>query len=162
MISKNLQHTLLVLNNKLKNSKIKYRIVGSTSLILQGIDIPANDIDILTDQLGAEKITKLLKEYQISELKFSRTEKFASYKADFEINNIKIEVMGDLEVNVDGKWIKRVLEEKNKILTKIDVNGKKIVIPITTLESHLSAYKSLNRNKDIDKIKKIEERLKTT
>jgi hypothetical protein len=43
-----------IVYNKLKDHKINFMIVGSTSLILQGIDVKANDIDIITDKKGAE------------------------------------------------------------------------------------------------------------
>jgi hypothetical protein len=60
----------------LEGKKIKWAIVGSTSLALKGIEIEPKDIDILTTKEGAYKISSLLKEYEAKPVKFGRTRIF--------------------------------------------------------------------------------------
>jgi D-hexose-6-phosphate mutarotase len=68
---------------------------GSLSLALQGIDVEPHDIDLLTDRQGAYRINAMLKKYEKKRVGYSETEKLSSYFGVFEIQGVKVEVMGD-------------------------------------------------------------------
>jgi len=159
MINKNLAKAIIIIYEKLKNERFFWRIAGSTSLFLQGIKVKPKDMDIITDKAGAIKIQELLKDFQKSKLEFSRTDKFASYKADFKIKGIDVEVMGDLEAKIEGKWIKRRIKYSIQ-QTKIRLNNRNLTLPLTRLSYHLKSYKGLKREKDKQKIELIKQALR--
>jgi hypothetical protein len=141
MISNKLLIALKTIQKKIKNEKIKWALIGSTNLALQGIKIKPKDIDILTDKKGAFEINKLLKEYEVKPVRFSNSKLFGpQYFGEFKIRGIKVEVMGKLK--------------KKKLVTKIvKING--IGLPVVSLKEELKAYEVLKREKDFNKIKKI-------
>lgn len=60
MINQKIIEALKIINQKLKNRRIKWVLVGSVSLALQGVKISPKDIDILTNKKDVFKINKLL------------------------------------------------------------------------------------------------------
>jgi hypothetical protein len=81
-------------------------LIGSTSLFLQGYPVEPNDIDILCPTTETIKIEHLLKDYQLKlDANISR-DKFRSVFSNYVIDDVKIEVMGDLEINTPSGWIK--------------------------------------------------------
>ena len=147
MISKKLLIVLKIIHEKLKDKKLDWALIGSTNLALQGIKIKPKDIDILTDKKSAFEINKLLKEYEIEPVRLSNSKLFGpQYFGEFKIEDIKIEVIGKLK--------------KERLLTKIiKIDGMNL--PAVSLEEELKAYEALGRKKDFNKIKKIEEFLKS-
>lgn len=144
MISRNIIKTLKIIDKKLKGQKIKWVLVGSTSLALQGVKIKPKDIDILTNKEGVFKINKLFKKYEVKPTKFGRSEFFESYIGEFKLKGIKVEVMGNLKEKVDKKWIplsKRLVSPK-----VIEVEG--VRIPVSPLFEQLKSYERVGRKKD--------------
>jgi predicted nucleotidyltransferase len=130
---------------------------GSLSLALQGIDVEPHDIDLLTDRQGAYRINAMLKKYEKKRVGYSETEKLSSYFGVFEIQGVKVEVMGDYRERQGTKWVSlsRILADP-KI---IEVDG--VRIPVCSLEDHLVSYRRLKRPKDAEKIRKISQRQDT-
>jgi len=64
---------------------------GSTSLNMQGVDIEVHDIDIVTDKKGAFTLANRLKEYQVKEMAFSKTDKYKSYFGKYRIDDVDID-----------------------------------------------------------------------
>jgi len=137
----------------LERKKIKWAIVGSTSLALKGIEIGPKDIDILTTKEGVYKISSLLKEYEAKPVKFSESKIFSSHFGRFLIDGIKVEVMGDLKAKVEGKWVS--LTDRLKRLKYVKVGNARI--PVPSLEDQLEVYSKLKRRKDLKEVRKIRE-----
>ena len=151
-----LQKIMNILLDRLNKSKINWCFGGSINLVLQGIDFKFTDIDITTDKEGAYEIEKLFKEYVKNPVAFSETDMFSSYHGALEINNTKIDIMGEFKVKENSIWLPIYKERlENKILIKY--NGKSAFV--TPLKDIIIAYKRLNREKDLIKIKLIEEKL---
>ena len=104
MVNKKLIDALKQIARDLSTHKIKWVLVGSLSLALQGVRIDPKDIDILTDKEGALKLNKIWEKYKIKNVEFGETDRFRSYFGKFKIKDVKIEVMGDLEEKLRGKW----------------------------------------------------------
>lgn len=155
MINQKIIEALRIIDQKLKDQKIKWVLVGSTSLALQGVKIKPKDIDILADKEGAFKLNELLKEYEIKPIKFSSSELFESYLGELKINEIKVEVMGNLKERIDNKWCSL----SKRLIPKIIKIGE-LKIPVSSLEEQLAAYEKFGRKKDSIKIQKIKETLK--
>ncbi len=145
---KNIIHHFLdvleIIFHRFKVNDIKWVLVGSTSLILQGVDIKPGDIDILTNKEGALKSNKIFKEYLIEEVKWSETELFKSYFGKFKMNNIQVEIMGNLEERQGKIWKSLSYRLKNPQFIKI--NNKNI--PISPLKDQYDYYKNSPRAKD--------------
>jgi predicted nucleotidyltransferase len=137
----------------LKGKRIRWAIVGSTTLALQGIEIKPKDIDILTTKEGAYKISSILKEYEIKPVKFRRSKIFSSHFGRFLIDGIKVEVMGGLKGKIGGKWVS--LTGRLKRLEKVKVGN--IRIPVPRLKDQLEVYSKINRKKNLERVRKIRE-----
>jgi len=160
MLKPKIIRVLRIIYQKLKNQKIKWVLVGSTSLALQDVKIKPKDIDILTDREGAFKINKLLKEYEIKPVKFGclkigGKELFESYLGKFKIKGVKVEVMGNLKEKLGRKWI--YLHKRLKSPKIIKIKGMKI--PVSPLEEQLKSYSRLGRKKDAFRVKQIKKAL---
>ncbi|MFH1774728.1 MAG: hypothetical protein ABH874_07215 [Methanobacteriota archaeon] len=156
MINQKIIKALKIINQKLKDQKIKWVLVGSTSLALQGVKIKPKDIDILTNREGAYEVNKLLKEYEIKPIKFGKSNVFQSYLGEFRVNKIKVEVMGNLKEKIGGKW--ESLSPRLKSPKIIKIEGMNL--PVSPLKEQLKSYKFRGRKKDSIRVQRIKEALK--
>lgn len=141
------------LNRRLRDSRIRWVIIGSTSLAIQGVKVSPNDIDVLTDRDGAFKIAKLLEKYQVRRLAFRRSGRFESYFAEYRIEGIKVQVAGDMRIRYRGSWTS--LLGRLKSTRKVSVGG--LMTPVSPLRAQLLSYEKLGRRDDLIKIRKIRE-----
>jgi len=156
MIENKLLTALKLLTKKLEGKNIKWIVVGSLSLALQGVKIKPKDIDILTNRKGAYRINSILKEYEVKPVKFEKSKIFSSYLGKFRIKKVKVEVMGNLKARVNGKWVSLMSRLKHPQYVKI----KNAKIPVSRLEEQLKVYAKIKRNKNPVRVRKIEEFLK--
>ena len=129
-------------------------MAGSLSLALQGVNVEPHDIDLLTDRQGAFRINAMLKKYEKKKVDYSETEKVSSFLGVFEIQGVKVEVMGDYRERQGNKWVglsKRLANPKI-----IEVDGMRI--PVSPLEDQLVSYRRSTRPKDAEKVRKISQR----
>ena len=155
MIDLKIVKALKLIESKLRGSRVRWVLAGSVSLALQGVDIRPNDIDILTDKEGAFEINRLLKDYEVKPIRFRCSRFFQSYFGEFEIEGVKVEVMGDLKELVEGEW--RSLSQRLSTSRIIEIEG--IKLPVSPLEDQLRSYQALGRRKNSSKIRKIREAL---
>jgi hypothetical protein len=87
-------------------------ITGGANRYLRGVQIYANDIDIITTEKGANEICKLINPNTEGKLFKTTSENIKSFYCTFMLKGIKVEVMGDpenkseLAWNENNKWIK--------------------------------------------------------
>ena len=155
MIDFKIVKALKLIESKLRGSGVRWVLAGSVSLALQGVDVKPNDIDILTDEKGALEINRILKDYEVKPVRFRRSKAFQSYFGEFEIEGVKVEVMGDLREFVEGEW--RSLSHRLSTPRIIEVEG--IRLPVSRLEDQLRSYRMLGRRKDSSKVRRIKEAL---
>lgn len=156
MISTGILNALRTIIEHLNNEDIRWAVMASTSLALQGVDITPNDVDILTDEHGAFKIGSLLKDYEVKPVSFGRTNLFESFYGIFNIDGTKVEVMGDLKELLSGTWVSISGRLKSPILIRLDT----LTIPVTSLHDELISYEKLGREKDKECILRIREALR--
>ena len=145
---------LQLLCKSLETSDVRWVLAGSLSLALQGVNVEPHDIDLLTDRQGAFRINAMLKKYEKKAVDYAETEKVSSFFGVFEIQGVKVEVMGDYRERQGTKWVslsKRLANPKT-----IEVDG--IRIPVSSLEDQLVSYRRLKRPKDAEKTRKILQR----
>ena len=155
MIDSKIVKVLKLIESKLRGSGIRWVLAGSASLALQGVNVSPNDIDILTDKEGAFEINRIFKDYEVKPVRFRRSRFFQSYFGEFEIEGVKVEVMGDLKELVKGEW--RSLSWRLSTSRIIEVEG--IKLPVSPLEDQLKSYQALRRKKNSSKIQRIREAL---
>ncbi|HEC65592.1 MAG TPA: hypothetical protein ENI23_09870 [bacterium] len=119
----------------------KWCLGASCSLMVHGVDIKPDDIDIVVDLNDIRQIRTDLKKYNLSEI-----DNGLFGKAKFEIFNIQIESNNVDFIGFDNK--DRVYETK-------EWEGLKI--PVNPLKNELGYYKT--RSDKRDTVIKIEERL---
>ena len=154
---KSLENRLEIIQ-KIKNridEDTKWAVIGSTGLFLQGVDVEPHDIDIITDRKGAFKIGEEFREHVKKPVEYSENGRFRSYYGKLEIKGIEVEVMGELEKKVRGRW--DGIEKLEKMIVEKDIQGN--LIPVIRLEKELEEYNKMGRTEKADKIrKKLEKR----
>lgn len=137
-----MQEALIIILEKLKG--IKFALIGSFNLSLQGVQIEPHDLDILTDDEGIAEISKIFSSKIFAENEYKETE--------FKI--------GDTEVHVVSSQKNPLRpDDLEKFIIEVDNDGLKI--PCASLESEMSFYERSGRAKDLGKVKLIEDYLKS-
>ena len=148
----NQRHTNAPLSQEMSRLNVKWVIVGSISLVLQGVSIRPKGIDILTTKRGAYASNKQLKLCETRPVRFGKLRKFQFYLGEFKVGGVKVQVMGELKVRVGGKWISRASRLKNPQI--VWLRGRRLLV--TPLRIQLESYKALSRRKSVPKIRKTE------
>lgn len=145
---------LEIILKKLKNKDINWKIMGSTNLVLQGVDIKSEDIDISTNKKGAYLIDSLFKKYVTKKVDLSiglsKNNKYKSYFGKLKINNVSVDIIGNLEYfdKKENKWI------KSKKTKPIFIEYKKCKIPLNNLKDEFEFYKKYRKDDTYKKIAK--------
>ncbi len=95
-------HVLNYLGDVLKIGE-KWIVGGSTASFLQGVNIIPRDIDILTTKKGAFEIEKKLQKYVKKSVKLEKTKKYVSYFGKLKIQDIYVEICGELYIIYRGR-----------------------------------------------------------
>ena len=141
-----LEKTILEVNRNLKNNKIKYALIGSANMLLQGMDVNPQDLDIIIQAKDLKKIQKIFsndKLLPIEKLKnFTNT---PAWEIKITLSKIDIQILGEKD---NGTYVSKLLGNK---LIEISLNG--IKIPCLTLMAEAQAYAETNRKQKSDLIK---------
>ncbi|MCC7574853.1 hypothetical protein KO361_04645 [Candidatus Woesearchaeota archaeon] len=155
MIENKLIEVLRIIVERLEQQKFKWVLVGSASLALQNVKIKPGDVDILTDGDDALKMNEIFKDFKVRDVEFKTSEIFESYFGEFNINGVKVEIMGDLKEKIDGEWTS--LKDRLKRTEYVEVDSFKV--PVSPLSEQLVSYEKLGREKDKVKVELIREAL---
>ena len=143
--------TLRFILSKIKDLELDWVLVGSTNLVVQGIDIIAKDIDIITTANDAKIFYRLFEEFGIQEVSYSSTDKYRSHFGKLMIEDVLVEIMAELEYKTAEKvWMK-----STSLRDKIEVRFGEYLVPVIPLESEVQFYKLMNRPNDSRKIDAI-------
>jgi len=144
------EETVLLLAGKLRNRCYAFR--GTVSLVLQGLDMNVDDIDILADQKTALASNRLLKEFLVKKTVFSQSDRFKSFFGQFCLNDVPVEVMGNWQIkDLKGNW-SRVYKAAPEERKEIDLQGKRVFV--TTIETEIEMFTKMGRWQALNKIKK--------
>lgn len=111
-------------------------IGGHTGLRLQGVNVKDDrEIDICTDMDGAYKLQEILEPFTEDNVSYKEMPWFRAHMGVFNVDGVRIEVMGDPEKRMDdGSWVG--LDPENIIDLELDGRQMKVF----TLESELEYY----------------------
>jgi hypothetical protein len=142
MLNPNYLKVLRKIHTHLLNTNVNWVVTGSFSFALQGIALEPNDIDLQTDEAGAYEIERRFSEFVARKVTFSSSEKIRSHFGALLIDDIKVEIMGDISKRLDARtWEEPVNLERYKRI--IVVEGMQI--PVLSLEYEYHAYLKLGR-----------------
>lgn len=141
MVEKNFLDVIKRITKQLNNRNIQWALTGSTNFALQGLPIIPNDIDIQTDKDGAYEIENIFKAYSNKSVEYSSNGLIRSHFGSLIIEEISVEIMGDLEKLVEGKWEKP--PDLNKIIEILCIED--INLPVLALAYEAEAYMKLGR-----------------
>lgn len=144
--------TLVEASEGLKLLNDDYYIIGSSAIILSGIDIGlTHDIDIFTGSQNSDILQKAWKDKLVGNPTMKDSNLFKSNFACFQFTEMQVEVQGDLNVFKDNHWIPLSINEYN-IFT---LNELKIKIPTPAEQKRILSL--FGRSKDMLRIGIIDE-----
>ncbi len=125
----------------LRGQNALWVITGSTSFALRGLPFTPNDIDLQTDAPGAYAVEQALRPFVVQPVTFSGTPQIRSHFGQLKLAGIKVEIMGDMEKWVNGRW------EPPPDLTQhrefVTVDG--LELPVLALAYEREAYEKMGR-----------------
>jgi hypothetical protein len=150
MLKKELLENLNKISKDLKTLRDDYFIIGSSGLVLAGVElILIDDLDILTSTNDAELLKILWKDYLIENPVTEDNDKFKSHFCQYYFDGIKIEIMGDLMVNFDNIWQRLFIDE----FIEVELSDFSVKIPTLTEQERI--LRIFGRKKDLEKISLI-------
>lgn len=150
MNEKELVYLLQKIKKKIKDQeKIRWYIDGSASLLISGIPVEVNDLDITTDDVGIDYFKKIFKE-AIIKTGIIKKDLLDNKKERLEILLLNIE-------NYDVEII-NYIDRSKEIFDSIKIGHIcNLDVPILPLNKMLEFYEKINK---VQKIKIIKEFLK--
>jgi hypothetical protein len=128
--------------SRLKDSQIDWALTGSLGFALHGIDVEVHDIDIQTDERGAYAIGQILAEYERVNVRLVCSERVRSHLGVFEIDGIKVEIMGALQkMGDDQAWEAPVDVNAHKCFIEVE----EMHVPVLSVEYEYQAYLKMGR-----------------
>lgn len=144
-----IESVVLMITKKLGDRQ--YAIRGTSGMILQGLDMGVDDIDVVADEKTALLFNDLFKKEVQKRVEYSESDKFKSYYGKFVINGISLEVMGQWQIRKGEDW-SEVYDASDDEINIIDVNGLKV--RVEKLEIELKTSVEMGRWSEFHKIKK--------
>lgn len=146
MNDKKLANLIKIIQTKLRDQKkIRWYVDGSASLLISGIKVEVNDLDITTDDFGINYFKKIfekfIKKYEIVE------------KDIFDNKKERLEI---LLLNIDNSEVEIInyIDRSKEIFDHIVIGSiSDLNAPILPLNKMLEFYKTINRPKKIKIIK---------
>ena len=153
MLLQNFKNVIKFIFEKIKDKNIRWAIIGSTNMVLQGIDVSPNDLDITTNPADLKIFEQEFKEYIIEPISKkpplkNRLSEF--YEMNLRIKGIKVQIIGGYDNDIYFSKVK----DSRILFVKLD----DVSIPCLSLEAEAKAYSEINRK---DKTKLIMDFLKT-
>lgn len=131
---------LKILLPKLEGEGVDFVLIGSFNLFVQGIEIEPEDIDLLADDAGIEKVS------QVFGSQTNREEPEGYKQTEFVVDGIKVHAVSNKNNPLRPAGFQRQV-------VWLEKEGLKI--PCLSLESELAFYQKVDRAKDHEKVQLI-------
>jgi len=135
----NITQVIKIIHKRLNDNQIKWALVGSTNMKLQGMETAPQDLDVVTQYKDLHKVSSLFSDYSASAVREleSLTNKPA-WEVSVTINDIEVQFIAGED---DGVYVSKLLSDQ---ITYIKLGG--VDIPCFTLEAESQAYQETNRD----------------
>lgn len=150
-MNKNFKKAIKIIHKLLNKNKIKWALIGSTNMQLQGMNVSPHDLDIVVKLKDLEKMREIFSEYNASavrELKPLTDE--PGWEVKLEIESVEVQILGERD---NSEYVSKLLANR---LTKIKIDD--IEIPCFTLEAEAQTYAETNREHKAQLIQEFLER----
>ena len=146
-------NALIIVNRILSQHTNDWMLIGTSSLYLQGFNVKPKDIDILCTAEVAALIEDLLSKYKIQNNENISRDKFRSVLSQYQVNDILVELMGDLEVSKAGVWINLLdyIDEQEEVLFN------DVIFKVPSKTDQVKIYRLFGRDKDIQTLQLLDE-----
>lgn len=142
MIPQRLVDVLQIVYSGLENRSLNWAVVGSLGLALRGASIEPQDIDIMTDKVGAYEIERIFSDSVTSPVSLKSSSMIQSHFGALSIDGVKIEIMGDFQIRLEnGTW----QEPPNLALLKETEHIGEMSVPVLPLAWEHDSYMKLGR-----------------
>lgn len=141
----NIHKALEFIAGELDKNRVNWFLGASAGLMVWGVDVVPNDVDIFVHPNDLKKLEKYFEKYVTDPLKTQGAErKYLGFK--IEVFGIQVEIIG--------------IDISDRKLKEVNFKGRKI--PVNPLEKELEFYQKRSKGKEkIELIKKRIEELKT-
>ena len=139
MLSSELVSALRIIYEALPVDEVNWAISGRASLALQGVNIEAPELDILTCEKRAYEVERRLRPFSVKHVEYVEVNSKCSYFGMLSINGVNSEIIGAPQMrSQDGEWgpPTNVLENRHFA----DYDGMRI--PVTTLDYEATALRA--------------------
>jgi hypothetical protein len=127
----------------LLESQVDWAVTGSLGMVLQGMDLPINDIDIQTDEDGAYEVERRLAQYVVVPVLYKASERMRSRLGKLNVEGIQVEIIGGIQKrSQDGEWELPVQVAQHRLWVEADG----LSIPVLSLEYEYEAYRIMGRD----------------
>lgn len=141
---------LRIIHAALLESQVDWAVTGSMGMVLQGMDLPINDIDIQTDEDGTYEVERRLAQYVIVPVLYKASERIRSRLGKLNVEGIQVEIMGGIQKrSQEGEWEEPVQVARHRLW--VDVEG--LSLPVLSLEYEYQAYKIMGRDEKAARIR---------
>ncbi|MFZ3077222.1 MAG: hypothetical protein WA139_02095 [Candidatus Aenigmatarchaeota archaeon] len=150
MIDHNLSDALKIIRKRLDDNQIKWALVGSANMKLQGMETEPRDLDIVTQYEDLQKVSGIFSDYSASAVREleSLTDKPA-WEVKARIGGAEVQFIAGDEKDI---YVSKLLADR---VTYVKLDGAEI--PCFTLEAESQAYAETKRE---NKARLIQEYLK--
>jgi hypothetical protein len=126
----------------------QYAIRGTASLVLQGLEMNAEDVDIICDKHCALVCNLIFEKFLVKKVVYSENAKFRSYFGEFSIQGVKVEVMGEWQIKLKMQKLKieewsEIYDARAEQITSIKLEDLKV--NVTNIETELKMFSEMGR-----------------
>lgn len=141
---------LRIIHAALLESQVDWAVTGSLGMVLQGMDLPINDIDIQTDEDGAYEVERRLAQYVVVPVLYKASERMRSRLGKLNVEGVQVEIIGGIQKrSQEGEWEEPVQVAEHRLW--VDVEG--LSLPVLSLEYEYRAYKIMGRDEKAARIR---------
>jgi len=143
-------NTLNIILPFLNSINKKWCLIGTTSLILHGLERESDEIYILVDSEGARKLDQYMGNFKVPVNNFLPDNLLTEIN-QYEIGGTQVRILSNLRVKISDTWVK--LTETIKNLEIFNFNGYRVFIPSLSDQQKISRI--FGQEKDIRQAEKI-------
>ncbi len=148
---KNYRGALRIIKKKFAEQGIGWAVIGSANMLLQGMKVFPNDIDIVARLEDLELIPKLFPANvivsTINELPKIEKSGTPAWDIKLRINDVETQILGEKD---DGEYVSKFISGQ---IINVDVDGTDI--PCLTLDAEQQAYEETKRPEKAQKIREF-------
>ena len=156
MLSYYFKQAIKVLSQELNTQQLKYALIGSSNLVLQGMDLSPHDLDLVMRIDDLNKIPEIFRSYSpsnIEELRpdsgdpvwTAKLERRQAWNVCFNIGKIPVQILGESNY---GNYVSKLVAQR---LVHIDIDGTDV--PCFNLEAEAEAYQETFRPQKAERIR---------